>query len=259
LVTRGWRWRRRLRWFAGEFLVVAGGVLVALALNAWWQGQQERQSETQYLSALRQDIQTVLLDGDQARAFHADQAAEGIEAYRALSTPLSRDEQREVSHILSSLGERRTAVLADDTYQDLLSTGNLRLIRDRGLREQIVSFFHGAGATYGFVNRNNAAFVDDMYMRNVVASGLVLYRSSGRGRAAAVAVDSRMAEFLAELDSGPLDRLWSHSEDAPEWEIMRSNLLLRIRVAALAGLFFEEVLADAERLAATLDAELAVR
>lgn len=68
-----------------------------------------------------------------------------------------------------------------------------------------------------------------------------------------------MAGFLAELDSGPPDRLWSISEDAPDWEIMQSNLVLRIHIAMLAGLFFEEVREDAHRLAAALDAELARR
>jgi hypothetical protein len=34
-MTGGRRWRRRVRWFAGEFLVVTGGVLVALALSAY--------------------------------------------------------------------------------------------------------------------------------------------------------------------------------------------------------------------------------
>lgn len=33
---RRWDWRKGATWFGAEFLVVVTGVLVALAVNAWW-------------------------------------------------------------------------------------------------------------------------------------------------------------------------------------------------------------------------------
>ncbi|PAP75067.1 hypothetical protein [Rubrivirga marina] len=38
-------WRRGARWFGAEFLVVVTGVLVALAVGAWWQGCQDAARE----------------------------------------------------------------------------------------------------------------------------------------------------------------------------------------------------------------------
>lgn len=49
------RWHR-LRWFLSEFLVIVAGVLVALAVNAWWQGRQDRQVEIAYLQQLQLDL-----------------------------------------------------------------------------------------------------------------------------------------------------------------------------------------------------------
>src|SRR5688572_25817782 len=43
-------WRARVRWFAAEFLVVVTGVLVALALQAWYEDRQDRDRETAYLA-----------------------------------------------------------------------------------------------------------------------------------------------------------------------------------------------------------------
>lgn len=61
-----------------------------------------------------------------------------------------------------------------------------RLIRGRGLREQVVSFFHAAGANRDFINRNHITFVDDIYVTGVLASGMVLARTAGAGCSAAV-------------------------------------------------------------------------
>jgi hypothetical protein len=47
-----WNWRPGLRWFGAEFLVVVTGVLVALALSAWWEGQQQVREEQRLLVAL---------------------------------------------------------------------------------------------------------------------------------------------------------------------------------------------------------------
>ena len=35
-----WDWRPKLRWFAAEIVIVVAGVLIALTLNAWWEGRQ---------------------------------------------------------------------------------------------------------------------------------------------------------------------------------------------------------------------------
>jgi hypothetical protein len=40
-----WDWNPKLRWFAAEILIVISGVLIALALNAWWSEQQDLQFE----------------------------------------------------------------------------------------------------------------------------------------------------------------------------------------------------------------------
>ncbi len=47
-----WNWKPKLRWFAAEYLIVVLGVLTAVALNAWWQGQQQNREEQRLLVSL---------------------------------------------------------------------------------------------------------------------------------------------------------------------------------------------------------------
>ena len=46
-------WQRVL----GELALIVGGVLIALTLDAWWQGRQERQQEIVYLEQLLADLE----------------------------------------------------------------------------------------------------------------------------------------------------------------------------------------------------------
>lgn len=49
-------WRAKARWFAAEYLIIVLGVLSAVAVNAWWQGVQDRTAEQALLRGLRADF-----------------------------------------------------------------------------------------------------------------------------------------------------------------------------------------------------------
>lgn len=59
-------WKRVM----GELALIVGGVLIALALDAWWDGRQERKQEVAYMTQLLVDLQEtqnrlrVSIDGD---------------------------------------------------------------------------------------------------------------------------------------------------------------------------------------------------
>jgi hypothetical protein len=49
-------WRPKLRWFAAEIVVVVAGVLIALAINAWWSARQRAQDERRLIAALESEF-----------------------------------------------------------------------------------------------------------------------------------------------------------------------------------------------------------
>jgi hypothetical protein len=121
-----------------EAFVIIASILLAFAIDAWWQGRQENVLEKLYLQRLlaeveiNREIATRTIDTQRAaleasrRTFQRVKAAsvtKGEEvdaiadAYRATVTLLPR--------------------FIDDVYQELLSTGNIRLVQSQELRNGI--------------------------------------------------------------------------------------------------------------------------
>ena len=134
-----WNWRPKVRWFAAEFLVVVTGVLVALALNTWWQGQQDAARERAYLVQLDDDLrrtarQVVLAD---SLTRPADEA--GVLLRRAYYDP-ERPLRDSILTWFWKADRVMTATPVVGTAEALIATGDLALIRDDSLRSALTSY-----------------------------------------------------------------------------------------------------------------------
>lgn len=67
---RRWDWRPKARWFAAEIVVVVAGILIALALNAWWADVQAGRWERQALADLRAELESNRVPLDQFIALY---------------------------------------------------------------------------------------------------------------------------------------------------------------------------------------------
>ena len=235
-------------------MVVAASVLAALALNAWYQGRLDAASEANYLALLSRDIQGTLDDLHQLSAFETLQMEDALTVHRALSAPVLPADTALLSSAMARLGTRQTLALRNSTYTDLISTGNLDLLRNGALRDKIVRFYQEMDVQFSRISKNNAFFVDDMYNAHVIYSGLILSRP-GSNVASQRGADAMLIERLGVAE--PPDRLWSLPRDAPEWAMVKSNVLGRVRVAALAVSISHEQIQATQTLKDDLEAERA--
>ena len=249
-----WHLRKKARWFLAQFAVVAVGVLAALALNAWYQGRLDAASEANYLALLSRDVQGTLDDLQQMSAFETLQMEDALTVRRALSAPALQADTEPLSLAMARLGTRRTLALRNSTYTDLLSTGNLDLIRNSVLRDNIVKFYQETEVQLSRISKNNAFFVDDMYNANVIYSGLIQSRP-GSNVATQRGVDAMLIEKLGTDLSRAPDRLWSLPRDAPEWAMVTSNVTGRMRTAAVAVSYSDERKQAAQALKDEIEAE----
>lgn len=226
---------REMRWshVVVELLLLITGILVALAVDGWIDDRRDVRLEHAYLERLERDLGQNLVTLDEYLAFEQRQTADGVLAYRALRGVPGIGHE-EVAQALSHLANRRTLRLLRATYQDLLSTGNLGLIRDQALRDAIGQLYEEADRMVAVVDRNNQVLVDQAYGLPLLDSGLVVPRFSTN----IPGVEAQLASLRDQIDlpvNPETDRLWQLPTEAPERTLLANRVLRRTFVSRITG------------------------
>lgn len=122
-----------------EFAIIVAGVLAALAAQAWWEGHQERAREESYIAQLLDDTretETRLIDAVQEDSLSRSGARKVIDALTT-SGAVPADS---FSTWIGMAGRAADFKPVAGTYQALVQSGDLRLIRDESLRAQITAY-----------------------------------------------------------------------------------------------------------------------
>ncbi len=146
--------------FFAELVLIALGVLLALGVDRNVAAYMDRQSERRYLELLERDLGvTIEMLAEYERV--CDVAEEScLRILNELPNVPDVADSVTFHSDLSILHMRRTLHLDDAAYTDPVSTGHLRLLRSRSLRDGIVRFYNEAERTIAILNRNNETFID---------------------------------------------------------------------------------------------------
>jgi hypothetical protein len=241
-----------------ELLLLVLGILIALAVDGWMQDQRDARTERDYLQLLVRDLER---DDEILKEFigyEELQVNDGIEAYRALRKTVAPADREAVAARLSRLTSRRTLRLVRATYTDLVSTGNLRLIRNPVLRDRVVKYYEETDRRIAIVDRNNQFFVDEIYAAHLANTGLVAPRPTNNLQA----INGALGEFAKRMGmpvAAGSDSLWRLSTSAPEYEVLVGKVWQRASVSFQA---INNVTVAAEQAAdvrQAISAELAAR
>jgi hypothetical protein len=251
---------REMRWahVVVELVLLVLGILIALAVNDWMQDRRDAQTERQYLELLARDLDQDLEVLKEFAAYEERQTADGVMAYRALRDPAEVADKEAIAEALSRLMSRRTLRLVRATYTDLLSTGNIRLIRNTGLRDRIVKLYEANERVSTIIDRNNQAFVDQMYMGFMMSTGLIAPRSGSNLRI----IDAELNEFTARIGlpvNASADRLWGLPADAPERKLLNNHVWQRAEVSFQAIARARSLIADIRGVREAIGHEVASR
>lgn len=142
-------WRRAIRWFAAEFLVVVSGILVAMALQAWWNDRGNRAEERVLLQRMLSD-----LTSDSIR-LSAELRADSASIAQVAFVKRYMDQESmfadSVADEFGGLGMASAVSLQAAQYETLKSKG-LGLITDPALRSAITSFYEVTQASLDLHN-----------------------------------------------------------------------------------------------------------
>ncbi|MDH3275775.1 MAG: hypothetical protein OEM64_08460 [Gammaproteobacteria bacterium] len=249
---------RRLGFFVAELILVIAGVLVALAVDGWISDSHDRKTESVYLELLARDIEGIRHQADLQIEFEKEKIDTAARAYAALSTSDPGTKRTEIYSSLSMLVSRRTVSLSSATYDQMVSSGHLQLIRNHELRNRIVRFFATMERNERITDNNNRALIDNVFVPFVMRAGIsalppleTMQVTATLNRGTAIAY-----ERLGPAFSLPEDRILSEPAESDSWNDIRRNVLFRIRIAAAGQALAESTVDEINDIATAIAAEL---
>ena len=187
---------RRIGFFVAELVLVIAGVLIALAVDGWIGDSHDRRTEAVYLELLARDIGEIRVQADLQLEFEKEKVDVGARAYEALSTQDPRTKKAEIGSLLAVLIARRTVSLRSATYDQMVSSGHLQLIRNHELRSNIVRFFASMERTERVIGNNNRELIDRVFIPFVLRTGISALQR--RGSKQVTSMLNRSAEIVYE-------------------------------------------------------------
>jgi len=122
-----------------EGFVIVASILLALALDAWWDGVQERKAERNYLVALRGELETVQaeLSGDQDRRTRRYEATQDLVDAIASQPAVPPDN---ISALLQSLWGSQRLNPPSAIHNDLEIAGSIDLVTSVAIRRELLKY-----------------------------------------------------------------------------------------------------------------------
>lgn len=123
-----------------EVALIIFGVLVALALQSWWEGRVEQSTLRNYLVALEQEAANNSARIDEYLEKYRELLVETDSLIENLAKPEPADLPDGFSQMLGRVYWIHGPALDLDAHHDIVSSGNLRLISDHDLRRSIARY-----------------------------------------------------------------------------------------------------------------------
>ena len=149
---RRWNWRPKARWFAAEIVVVVAGVLIALALNAWWGARSDAAREEVLLRQIVDDLEEterLMLEGDERAQVGYRANRQLIRAFYAAVPPPADSIFRWRRQLLRT--PFRVPVLS--SVESVILTGDRLLIRDPEIRFGLTDYLRRSEYWVEYHNR----------------------------------------------------------------------------------------------------------
>jgi hypothetical protein len=236
-----------------ESVAVVASILLAFSIDAWWDQRGDdrdaRESRVVVAADLESSIEHLTWYSD-----YVDQITDAsLGAYQALSRPVPASSRDSVADLLILSTVRRTMNVSRAGYDELVSTGGLRLVRDRSLRDELVRFYGQVDILSEVAEANFTNYTDGYLMEILVGGGLLLRRPIREGTLDTGLTDAAVRERLGvEFQHRP-DPLWEFSPDSREWDRVRSALLQNGRGTQTAATVARQLLAAATDLRQSIE------
>ncbi len=235
-----------------EAVAIVLSILLAFGIDAWWTDLERSTDESESIELIQRDLTAAIAMLENHVAFSRGAAQSALDAYAALSGPGPYDHE-EIHQQLMAV-DRLTMRVPTAAYSDLLSTGNLRLIDDRELRDAIIQFYEGQERAELIILSNNENGLDRQLFGAYIDHGLVYTHSetdiSGHNvNRAYLQINQYLGDQFDHLENP----FWKFAPDSREWDHLRAVLLNAALIHFIGENIADIRIVEAEKLLQAID------
>lgn len=153
----------------GEIILVVIGILIALQINNQNEARKERDKEVKYLKNLKVDLQNEILNSKEFAAYHFSK----VKACSILingGAPITIKELQEYTDTYEQVFMWIDFVPNNNTFKELLSSGNLSLIKNDSIKNGLLNLEKHYAAIAGLeyhMRREFEQYLYDPHVKNI--------------------------------------------------------------------------------------------
>ncbi len=232
-----------------EGLAIVVSILLAFAIDAWWADKQERREESHALDVLISDLGLTIDQLEEFQSHSMNIVNASLSAYKALADDVLASERDRISDLVVKSRFRRTMKLPRAAYTDLISTGDIRFIKDRQLRDAIIQFYQMVERSELIIEKNSTLSSDVNLTQVFVREGLFLPLPDEIELNDIITDrNAKIRSILGDEFQHPPHPFWTFPSDSREWDRVRGVLLQSGSDLAVNAVLSERLIDNAEAL-----------
>jgi len=148
----------------GEIVLVVIGILIALQINNWNSNRIQKQKESIYLANIKRDLkeQLTTIESQIAYESYISKVASPIIIYYKKNQSFKIDSLFTAN--IGNLTGRKTFVKNSPTYTELISSGNIDIISNNIIKDEIIQYYQELERIELVINKNNNLFTDAVFI-----------------------------------------------------------------------------------------------
>jgi len=167
LLSKG-KTSKYLKYAIGEIVLVVIGILIALQINNWNSNRIQKQKESVYLNSIKRDLkeQLTTIETQLAYETHINNVATPMITYYKAHQGFKIDSAFTAN--IGSLTGRKTFVKNSPTYTELISSGNIDIISDNIIKDNIIKYYQELERIELVINKNNNLYTDAVFIPEMI-------------------------------------------------------------------------------------------
>jgi len=162
------KFTKYLVYAAGEIVLVVIGILIALYINDRNIDRLDQEKERNYIESIRRDLERQLVAIDKQLEIE-----DGIIENCDLALASFREKNRievdtALARYIGITTLRRTFRNPNPAYQELISSGNIALLRKQEFKDQLINYYFELERTEEIIANNNHRLTDGVYLKSII-------------------------------------------------------------------------------------------